>query len=342
MNSLRPLAHIYVLDIPLLQPFTTASGTVSRREVAVVSLSVDGETGWGEAAPYPGQDETFASVVKATRDGATTPTLSAALDEALADLVARLESRRLTDDVPGIRTELPSSIAVGMGPDVLEIVDTLAADGISRIKAKIAPGHTDHIRAIRDAHPDLTMGVDANGSFDSSTWGELMSLSDENVAYLEQPMTDLAGAEIVALSEAGFMIFADESVRSVEQASDVLDLPGVSGVVVKPGRLGWRGSLAVIAASRGAGMSWRASGLLETGIGRAFSEALAAAEDAFVSDIAPAQRYIAYDTVVSRSKGAGVVVPSGHGIGIDVDEERVAGLAIESFPINPLVVPILD
>jgi len=320
----------------------TASGTVSQRKVAVVCLSVDGERGWGEAAPYPGQDETFASVINSARGGEATPTLRAALDEASADLVARTQDRQLIDDVPGTKTELPLSVAVGMGPDVLGAVDTLVGEGILRIKAKIAPRHTDHIRDLRDAHPDLTMGVDANGSFDSSSWRELLSLGDENIAYLEQPTSDLSGPEIVELSDAGLVIFADESVRSVEQASDVLKLPGVGGVVVKPGRLGWRDSLTVITAARNAGKSWRASGLLETGIGRAYSEALASAEDAFASDVAPADMFFSVDTVSSRMKGTHIVVPWGYGLGIDVDEERVASLATDHFPINPMAVPVLD
>ncbi|GMQ99019.1 MAG: o-succinylbenzoate synthase [Acidimicrobiia bacterium] len=342
MNSRQPIGHIYILDLQLRRPFTTASGTVSQRKVAVVCLSVDGERGWGEAAPYPGQDEPFDSVINSARGGEATPTLRAALDEAMADLVARTHNRRLVDDVPGTKTELPLSVAVGMGSDVLDAVDTLVGEGISRIKAKIAPRHTDHVRDLRDAYPDLTMGVDANGSFDSSSWRELLSLVDENIAYLEQPMSDLSGPEIAELSDAGLVIFADESVRSVEQASDVLELPGVGGVVVKPGRLGWRDSLTVITAARNAGKSWRASGLLETGIGRAYSEALAAAEDAFVSDIGAADMYFTQDTVVSRVKGAHVSIAMADGVGVDVDEQRVASLATDDFPINPMAVPVLD
>jgi len=342
VNSLQPTGHIYILDLQLLRPFTTASGTVSQRKVAVVCLAVDGVRGWGEAAPYPGQDESFVSVINAAGGGETTPTLRAALDEAMADLVARTENRRLIDDVPGVETELPLSVAVGWGADVLSAVDTLVDEGVAGIKAKIAPGHTEHVRDIRDAHPDLTMGVDANGSFDSATWDELLSLSEENIAYLEQPTSDLAAPEVVELSDAGFEVFADESVRSVEQALKVLALPGVGGVVVKPGRLGWHDSLAIVAAARNAGRSWRASGLLETGIGRAYSEALATAQDVFLSDIASADMYFSVDTVSSRKKGSSILVPTHTGLGIDVDEKRVASLATDHFPINPKAVPVLD
>jgi len=342
VKSLRPRAHFYILDIPLHRPFTTASGTVTRRELALVSLSIDGETGWGEAAPYPGQDETLATVVAAARDGGSTPTLRAALDEAMADLLARTQKMRLIDDVPGVRTELPLCVAVGTGSKVLDVVNGLVADGILRIKVKIAPGHTDHIRDIRNAHPDITIGVDANGSFEPSNWGEMLHLSEENIAYIEQPMFDLARAEVVELRDAGFLIFADESVRNVEQAADVLDLAGVGGIVVKPGRLGWTDSLAVVTAARSAGKSWRASGLLETGVGRAYTEILAAAEDAFVSDIAPADRFFTQDTVASRARGANVVVPMAYGVGIDVDEKRIAARATDVLSINPLAVPVLD
>lgn len=342
MNSTGPIAHLYILDLPLSRPFVTASGVVSHREVAIVSVSLGDETGWGEAAPYPGQDETFGSVVEAARDGGTTPTLSAALDEAVCDLDARANGRRLASDVPADRTELPISAAVGMDAAVVDVVAALVADGITTIKAKVAPGRVDHIRDIRDAYPDLTMGVDANASFDSTSWQELMSLSEENVSYLEQPTADLSVPWLVELSDAGFIVFADESVRNPTQAVEVLRLPGVSGVVVKPGRLGWRGSLAVIDAARKMAKRWRASGLLETGVGRAYTELLAGAKDAFVSDVAPADMYFSYDAVRPRTDGAYIIAATADGVGIDVDKDRIASLAADEFVINPMAVPNLD
>jgi L-alanine-DL-glutamate epimerase-like enolase superfamily enzyme len=108
-------------------------------------------------------------------------------------------------------------------------------------------------------------------------------------------------------------VFADESVRSVASAQIALALDHVDGVVIKPGRLGWSGALSVRELANDAGKLWRASGLLETGIGRAYTDILAACPDAFVSDVAPAEWYLDADITESRYANAHITVPMGPG-----------------------------
>ena len=58
------------------------------------------------------------------------------------------------------------------------------------------------------------------------------------------------------------------------------------------------------------GKLWRASGLLETGIGRGFTNALASQPEAFVSDISPATQFLVEDVISSETSGSGLgVVP---------------------------------
>jgi L-alanine-DL-glutamate epimerase-like enolase superfamily enzyme len=114
-------------------------------------------------------------------------------------------------------------------------------------------------------------------------------------------------------------VFADESVRSVTSAQAALTLDHVDGVVIKPGRLGWSGALAVRELANAAGKLWRASGLLETGIGRAYADILAACPDAFISDVAPAEWYLDTDITESRYADAYITVPTGPGLGVTPD-----------------------
>jgi L-alanine-DL-glutamate epimerase-like enolase superfamily enzyme len=297
---------IFHLEIPLRSPFSTSGGSIASRSIALVRVG-DDPYGWGEAAPFPGQDEPISTVLSAGRAGQSTPTLDAAIDEAQADLHARLIDESLSQAVGATAKTLPVSLAVGLA-DPLAEVDRAVEEGISRFKLKIEPGRVGHVVEIRRSHPDVLLGLDANGSFDLSSMSELDALLALDISYLEQPFPDLASVPAIEVP-----VFADESVRSVASAQTALALDHVHGVVVKPGRLGWSGALAVRDLANSAGKLWRASGLLETGIGRAYTDILAACPDAFVSDVAPAEWYLGTDITESRYANAHITVPMGPG-----------------------------
>jgi O-succinylbenzoate synthase len=303
------------LEIPLKSPFSTSGGSIASRSVVLVRVG-DDPYGWGEAAPFPGQDESISHVLRAARAGESTPTLLAATDEARADLHARLAGESLARIAGATRETVPVSLAVGFADPIREVARAVR-EGISRFKLKIEPGRVGHVIEIRRNHPDALLGLDANGSFSSETIPELETLSSLEIAYLEQPVSDMASTEAVrSRSAINAYVFADESVRSEAGAQALLKLDHVDGVVVKPGRLGWSGALALRELANAEGKLWRASGLLETGIGRAYTDILAACPDAFVSDVAPADWYLATDVTESRYADAHITVPSAPGLGI--------------------------
>jgi O-succinylbenzoate synthase len=332
-------ALLYHLEIPLLAPFTTATGRVSKRTVGLVRVGRSGSVGWGEASPYPGQDEPFSDVLDAARTGGMSPTLSAAIDEATADLAAREQGVNLASVLGPPRTSVTMSIAVGMGDSALSTVEAAARSGVHRFKVKVMPGRTGHVGEIRRRFPRAFLGVDANGSFDQSTVGELLDLSDAGIAYVEQPTPDPGDPAVSILSKAGFAVFSDESVRSVSTAQRALACAGIAGVVVKPGRLGWGPAVEVVESARAAGKHWRASGLLETGIGRAFTLSLAAAQDAYASDLAPASRFFSYDIAPQGVLEGNLVVPTGPGTGVEVDSGVVKAHAVEIIPLSESAIP---
>ncbi len=270
----------------------------------------------------------------AARAGETTPTLKAALDEATADRQSRLSGEPLSRVIGATMETLPVSLAVGLD-DPVAVVDRAVENGISRFKLKIAPGHVDHVAGIRDRFPDAVLGVDANGSFGSDTFSELFVLGDLGIAYIEQPVADLASTAAHRLHEiVGIPVFADEAVRSLADAQMALALSTVDGVVVKPGRLGWSGAVAVRQLANAAGKHWRASGLFETGIGRAYTDTLAACPDAFISDVAPAEWFLANDVTGSRFDAGSVTVPRGPGLGVEPDPDTLKGYLIERITVS--------
>lgn len=324
---------IFHIQIPLKRNFSTADGAVTSRSVALVRFG-EGPFGWGEAAPYPGQDESLDLVMRAAREERRTPTLQAALDEASEDYQARLLDVPLSTGLDATKDVLTVSLAVGLS-DPLEAVERGIGEGVQRFKLKIEPGRLDHVGEVRRRFGEVLIGLDANGSFDGSTVAELALLSDLDIAYLEQPVSDLASD--AARSVSSFVdapIFADESVRFAADADAVLDLDHVAGVVVKPGRLGWAGAVAVRALAKSRGKLWRASGLLETGIGRAYTDTLGACPDGFISDIAPASWFLEADIALSRYKEGNVLIPTGPGLGVEPIPEMIDRYLVERLEFS--------
>ena len=240
--------------------------------------------------------------------------------------------------------ELPVSVALGID-DAIERASTLAELGVARFKVKIAPGAIDHLAAIREAHPDALLGVDGNRSFKSMDRHDLGVLVDTGVAYAEELFTDwISGAAEAFVDLAGIPLFADESVRSIADVQRLVTLPAVGGITVKPGRLGWSDSLEAAATAQDAGRAWRASGLLETGIGRAYTDLLAADPAAGPSDLAPASAFLTGDVAGDRG-GFGVVrTPTGVGIGTTPDRDALERFTVEvievDLPVSGWVGPV--
>jgi O-succinylbenzoate synthase len=317
-------AILHHLSIPLKGRFHTATGDIGAREFGLLEVETDAAIGWGEAPPYPGQDEPFESLLEAARNGTTTLTFGTAIEFAMADARARAAGESLASVMGVTRESIPASIAVGLGGDPRAMVESAAALGVSRFKVKVAPGHVLHVADVIEAQPQAIVGLDANGSFDSETIEELEAVSDLGIAYLEQPCDPSDEVTLERLRQLiDVPVFADETVRSASDATDALSSPLINGVVVKPGRLGFAGSLSTIAEVERRGKRWRASGLLESGIGRSYSDLFAGLPSAFVSDVAPADWFFERDVVESRFSDGHMLVPTGPGIGVEPDPEML-------------------
>ena len=307
-------SRLHRIDLPMRRPFVTADGPVSSRQLALVEVLGGGCTGWGEAAPYPGQDESIDAVVSAARGRGTSRTFDAAVDQAVADWRTRRSGKSL---VASEGDRIPISVAVGL-EDPLDTVGALVDKGIGRFKVKVAPDRISHVRRLRADHPTIVLGLDANRSFDAGTIGALDELAEVGIAYVEEPVRHLDRETARHLrSRLEAPIFVDESVTAWKDVKAALADPTVDGLTIKPGRLGWSGAVKAAEAAEVAGKLWRASGLLETGIGRAFTDSLAWRSPA-ISDVAPAELYFEQDLAPSRWLDDGTMrVPDGPGVGVD-------------------------
>lgn len=326
------------LVIPLVRPFTNASGSVSKRTIGLTKLTRGDVVGWGESSPYPGQDIDLDAAIAETRRGHKPATLMAGIDQASNDVAARIGHRRLAHTVGVTRASVPISVAVGVGSGARAAVAEAVTLGVRRFKVKVGPGEISHVSEIRRHHPDVILGIDANGSFDSESVEELAHLSDHNIAYVEEPAP--AADEGVYQQVRRYIdapMFADESVRSLVDIQAMAEGGSVDGVVIKPGRLGFSGALEAVALAEKCGLRWRASGLLETSVGRAYTNLLASLPNAFVSDVAPADWFLERDLATTVIDNGAIVLPEGDGSGVEPNEAVIDRYLIGRHDLSHLL-----
>lgn len=313
---------MWELSIPLRSPFATAVGQIAERRVVLVSISDGIETGWGEAAPYPGvTPDTLDDAWRTLERGSVlSPTATAALEEATADLKARRNREPLWKTIGGVSRPIQTSVAVGLDEDP---VDRVTTTGAGAVKLKIRPGDdVARVEDVRSAFPNMPIGVDANGSYE---WGDrksLLAMDALGVDYIEQPFrADDLTSHALLRDEIVAAVALDEPIDSEVSAIRVIEAGACDMLVVKPARVGMIAARAIHDMALTAGLRIKASGLLETEIGRGFTLAIATLPAAVFSDIAEASWFLA-GTVEGKdsiSSTVDISPSSGPGIGFNPD-----------------------
>lgn len=320
--------YLWELSIPLRRPFASAAAAITERRVVIVTVTDGSVSGWGEAAPYPGVTPDSVDDARRTlvRGSVLSPTAAAAIDEATADLEARRAGLSLAASIGASPSRIvPTSIAVGLDEDPAE---RLESTGASAVKLKIRPGDDfSRVAALRETHPDVAVGVDANGSYDWETREPLLGLDRLGVAYIEQPFPrDDLEAHARLRDEIVAPVALDEPIDSVNAAIRVIEAGACDLIVVKPARIGIGAARTVHDLALAAGQRIKASGLVETDIGRAFTRAVASLPGAHHSDVAEASWYLAGGVGRSRSREVG--------IGFDPDPEVFAPYVVAESPLG--------
>jgi O-succinylbenzoate synthase len=327
--------HLWELAIPLRSPFATATGRVSKRSVILVTVGDGSVAGWGEAAPYPGvTSDTVDDARRTLETGAVlSPTAAAAVDEAVADFDARRREAPLWRTIGGSRRTVPTSIAVGLDEDPVE---RLAATGASAVKLKIRPGvDVRRVAEVRDAHPEIPIGVDANGSYTWEDRRSLLELDRFGVEYIEQPfpIDDLVAHrrlrdEIVAA------VALDEPIDSEMSAIRAIERDACDLLVVKPARVGVTAARTIHDLAIAAGLRIKPSGLIETEVGRAHTLAIASLPGAAFSDVADASWYLTGSVVSGSDAVGGSVLTEACGLGIDPDPAAFTPYVVRESPLG--------
>ncbi|MEM7272437.1 MAG: enolase C-terminal domain-like protein [Actinomycetota bacterium] len=278
------------------------------------------------------------------------PMARSAAELAILDAALTARGRSLADWLAGpAGPGVPDTVAAGvsLGLDTVErtvaAVGRLADEGYRRCKVKVEPGHdVDLVAAVANAVPGLAIHADANGAFRPTGRTDpvtaVLAIAEAGASSLEQPFPpeDRANAArlIAELDRAGSAVpvVADEAVASVADFEAVTGAGAMTGLSIKPGRVGG------VTVARdlhdrclAAGVVATAGGMLETGLGRHALAALAALPGfALTGDLSPAGRWLAADPWPDLTLADGrLTVPGGPGVAPPPDQDVVAGHLID-------------
>jgi O-succinylbenzoate synthase len=355
--------ELVTVKMPLRAPFETSFGAQHDRDVILVRVVGDDVEGWGECVAMPDPlyspefNDSAAMVIKRF----LVPTLAAlpdihagqvghalarfkghrmpkaALELAILDAELCAAGMSFASYLGAVRDRVPSGVSVGIHPNVPALLDSVGdylGQGYVRIKLKIKPGwDLEPVRAVRERFGDIPLQVDANTAYTLADARHLARLDEFDLLLIEQPLGEEDITEHAELARRlRTPVCLDESITSAKAAADAIRLGACSVVNIKAGRVGGyleaRRVHDVCAAN---GIPVWCGGMLETGIGRAANMALAALPNfTLPGDTSASDRFYFRDITAPFVLEDGyVAVPTGPGLGVEVDEDALAEVAVE-------------
>jgi O-succinylbenzoate synthase len=265
------------------------------------------------------------------------PMAKATLVDAFLDAELRGAGRSLAEHLGAVTDRVACGVSVGIAgttEQLVEQVDGYLDAGYRRIKLKIEPGlDVERVTAVRAAHPDIALSVDANAAYTLDDADVFMALDAFDLLMIEQPLhqDDLVQhAELQRRIRTDLCL--DESIRSAADAAAAIELGACRIVNIKQGRVGGVPEAKRIHdVATDAGIPVWCGGMLETGIGRATNLALAALPGfTLPGDTSASARYFADDITepfVMDPDGT-MAVPNGPGIGVTPRSDRLDATTI--------------
>jgi o-succinylbenzoate synthase len=331
---------LYRLSIPLKDPFVTANGVVTERELLLLRLEAsDGSVGFGEAAPFEPYDGVplERALAALTGGGGRRPPHARAAEEiARLDLHARQEDRPLAEPA---RDALPVNMTLPAGPpeEVAERARRGLRDGYACFKLKVGlPDDRERVAAVRAAvGPWPALRVDANGGWSvDDAVRAIREIEPHDLEFVEQPCRSLRELAEVR-QRVSTPIAADESVSTMRELRRALELEACDVVNIKlAGSGGFKPSRELLREARGHGLDAFLSSTLDGPWGIAAALQLAAAEeislacglatlDLFAGDVARA---------LPPARRGTLKVPTGPGLGVELDPAALDAAVVEPLP----------
>lgn len=226
-----------------------------------------------------------------------------------------------------------------LNPQTLDDVEGLVEQGKARgyrhFNVKVAPDpkfDVELCRLVKRLVPDGFLWADANGGYDEATaLAVAPRLAELGVPVLEQPLPPNRLNGYRRLKQQGALpILMDEGIVSHVELEEFIRLKLLDGVAMKPARCG-----GIVEARRqiemvlDAGLMFLGSGLTDPDVSLAASLVLYGAYDLKYPAALNGPQFLQGSVLRTpfEVKDGEIAVPQGPGLGVEVDEARMAALA---------------
>jgi o-succinylbenzoate synthase len=351
-------ADLRLVRLPLVTPFTIATGTMTEKIFPLLTLKADGIEGYAEGVmdPLPDYlDETVSGAMELLRSLLLPQVIGqsfahpqelarklapwranhmakATVEMAFWDLWAKSLNLPLQTVLGGSGDAVDVGVSLGIGPiaTTLERIASHLDQGYQRIKLKVKPGHDlALLRAARAEFPDAHLTVDANTCYSLADTALLQQMDAFDLDYIEQPLAwDDIHDHATLQSRLRTPICLDECIRTVDHARKALQSDAARVINIKVGRSGgYANALRIHDLCESFSVPVWCGGMLESGIGRAHNIHLSTLPNfTKPGDVSSASRYFTRDIIAEKleTSGGRMPVPQGAGIGVTLDLDYLA------------------
>lgn len=354
------------LQMEQKSPFSTSFGTITTKDFILVEV-IDqyGISGWGESVAFQAPwytEETFKTNWHMLEDFLLPLAFEAPIDHpddlhkrfsfirknnmakaaiecAVWDMYAKRLHQPLSHVLGGQKKQIEVGISIGIQKSVeelLHLIDRYVSDGYRRMKVKIKPGwDVAVIAAIRERFPDIQLMADANSAYTLKDIDMLKELDQFGLMMIEQPLgSDDIVDHAKLQAQIQTPICLDESIYSVEDTRNAIELGSCGVINVKIGRVGGlTEAVRIHDLCKEQGIPVWCGGMLEAGVGRAHNVAITTLEQFVMpGDTAGSSHYWEKDIIepeVVVENGL-ITVPDKPGIGYEINRKMVDHYTVSS------------
>ncbi|MGZ8921067.1 MAG: mandelate racemase/muconate lactonizing enzyme family protein [Limisphaerales bacterium] len=270
------------------------------------------------------------------------PICKAGVDLALFDLTGRILNQSAAQRWKRQGQER-ITLSWTLNPRTLDEVEPLVAEGRARgyrhFNVKVAPDpkfDLELCRAVKRLVPEGFLWADANGGYDEQTALAIApKLADCGVPILEQPLPANRLTGYQRLKKQGALpIIMDEGVVSTVELEEFIKLDLLDGVAMKPARCGGlTEARRQVEFVKGAGLMFLGSGLTDPDISLAASLCLYGAYDLKFPAALNGPQFLRGSVLKDPFvvKNGELSIPTGPGLGVEVDESKIAEFRVENL-----------
>jgi len=277
------------------------------------------------------------------------PIARSGLDMALHDLVGKLKGQslsRIWQRPGGGSLALSWTVNARTLDEAEKVIDAGYKRGYSNFNIKVAPDPKFDIalaKLVRRRAPKGFLWADANGGYDQTTALKVApKLADAGVDVFEAPLRPNCISGYQALKIQGALpILMDEGIVSPVELSEFIRLKMLYGVAMKASRCG-----GLFYAKRqiemllDEGLIWLGSGLTDPEISMAAALALYGAYGLTKPAALNGPQFLTANVLKKPLdiKNGFASVPTDHGLGIEVDEEKVVRLMEKTTGLEKILI----